>query len=383
VNPESVPVSVKTAAGLSNGSHAVYAGVPTVSSVLATSGPTAGMPAGPATGGTPIDIKGQGFANQVLAVTFNDVATPFSFGTQYNFAANSNADLTTKTVSQNPAVVDTQLCTVTDCSPPSSLNSNDTSDFFFLFPPGDPKIDSITPDSGPSTGGTEVTITGENLGCVFEISFGNVQAVTFSNSEALLDCGATNTVTVSVPPHAIGTVAVTLTTLESVATGAPAATGSFTYTKPPLKTLTVHKSGTGAGKVTSSPKGISCTKTCSHKFPQGTSVTLKAKASSGSTFSGWSGACKGKSACKVTVNAATSVTAKFTGKSCVVPNVKGKTLSAAKHTLKAHFCSAGKIKHAFSNTVKSGRVISQKPKKGRHLKHNGKVSLTVSKGKKS
>ena len=82
------------------------------------------------------------------------------------------------------------------------------------------------------------------------------------------------------------------------------------------------------------------------------------------------------------VKAATAVTAKFTGKPCVVPKVKGKSLSAAKHTLKAHACSAGKIKHAFSSKVKKGRVISQKPKAGSHLKHNGKVRLTVSKGKK-
>lgn len=380
VNPATVEVSVKSAADLSNQVGAVYAGVPTVSSVLATSGPTAGTPAGPDTGGTPIDIKGVGFANQVLAVTFNDVATPFSFGTQYNSTANGNNDLTTKTVAQNPAVVDTQVCTVTDCSTPSFVQNGDTSDLFFLFPPGDPKIDSISPASAPR--GTEVTITGENLGCVTDISFGGVEAETFSNVEALLDCGSTNSVTVTAPSHAVGPVTVSLDTVESLATGAPAATGSFTYTTPPKEILTVHKSGTGSGKVTSSPAGISCGATCSVGFLQGTAVTLTAKAASGSTFSGWSGACTGKTACKVTVNAATSVTARFTGKPCVVPNVKGKTLSAAKRVLKAHACTAGKIKHAFSGKVKKGRVIAQKPRKGTHLRHNGKVRLTVSKGKK-
>ncbi|HEY3551561.1 MAG TPA: protease pro-enzyme activation domain-containing protein [Gaiellaceae bacterium] len=384
IHPLSVPVSVQTAAGLSSGTHAaVYAGVPAVSSVVATTGPTAGTPAAPDTGGTGIDVKGQGFLNQVLEVTFNDIATPFSFGTQFNFHPNSDTDLTTKTVSQNPAVVDTQLCTVTDCSPASSLNPNDTADFFILFPPGNPKIDSITPASGPSTGGTEVTITGQNLGCVTDIAFGTVQAEDFSNDEALLDCGSTNMVTVKAPPHPVGPVTVSLNTVESVVTpGVPAATGSFTYTTPPKEILTVHKSGTGSGKVTSSPKGISCGSTCSVGFAQGTSVILRAKAARGSTFSGWSGACKGKSTCKVTVNAKTSVTAKFKGKPCVVPNVKGKKLAAAKRTLEAHFCSAGKIRHAFSSKVKKGRVISQKPKKGKHLKHNGKVRLTVSKGKK-
>jgi serine/threonine-protein kinase len=81
-------------------------------------------------------------------------------------------------------------------------------------------------------------------------------------------------------------------------------------------------------------------------------------------------------------NQARSVTAKFTLKNCVVPRVKGKSLSAAKKALKSHSCSAGKIRHAFSNKVKHGHVISTKPKAGTHLKHNGKVKLTVSKGKK-
>jgi pro-kumamolisin-like protein/PASTA domain-containing protein/IPT/TIG domain-containing protein/List-Bact-rpt repeat protein len=380
VNPATIEVSVQSPAGLSNIGGATYAGVPTVSSVLATSGPTAGTPAAPDTGNTPIDIKGQGFANQVLALAFADIATPFSFGTQYKFTPNSNTDLTTKTVAQNPAVVDTQLCTVTDCSTPSSLNDNDTSDFFILFPPGNPKIDSITPATGPQ--GTEVTITGENLGCVTDISFGNAAAETFSNVEALLDCGSTNAVTVTAPVHAVGKVTVTLNTVESLATGAPAATTSFTYTPPPKFALTVHKVGNGKGTVTSAPAGISCGATCSHEFAQETSVTLTAKASRGSTFAGWSGACTGKTTCSVTIKAATSVTAKFTGKPCVVPNVKGKTVSAAKRALKVHACSAGKIRHAFSGKVRKGRVISQKPKPGSHLRHNGKVRLTVSKGKK-
>jgi serine/threonine-protein kinase len=72
------------------------------------------------------------------------------------------------------------------------------------------------------------------------------------------------------------------------------------------------------------------------------------------------------------------VTAKFTLKNCVVPNVKGKSLAAAKRALEAHFCTAGKIRHAVSQKVPAGHVISQSPKPGTHLKHNGKVSLTVS-----
>ena len=379
VDPRTLAVTVKSLAGQSNSTSATYAGIPTVSAVGATGGPTAGTQAGPDTGGTPIEIDGTGLANQAVAVTFADVATPFSFGTQYNFKAPSDTKLTTTTVGQNAGVVDTQVCTVTDCSDPSSLN-NDLSDVLFLFPPGDPKITSITPSSGPANGGTQVTITGQNLGCVTNVTFGNVSAVDASNEVALLDCGTTDTVTVTAPAGAVGTVPVTLHTVESDSTtGAVAATSSFTYTKP--FALTVRKAGSGSGTVTGSPAGINCGKTCSHAYPFGTVVTLKEKAAKGSTFVGWSGGgCVGKATCKIVAKAALSVTAKFAHKNCVVPNVRGKSLAAAKNTLNAHFCSAGKIKNAASSTVAKGRVISQSPSPGSHLPYSGKVSLTVSTG---
>lgn len=76
-------------------------------------------------------------------------------------------------------------------------------------------------------------------------------------------------------------------------------------------TLTVTKSGTGSGTVTSSPAGISCGTDCSENYASGTSVTLTASASSGSTFGGWSGDCTGASTCAITMSQARSVTAPF------------------------------------------------------------------------
>ncbi len=243
-------------------------------------------------------------------MTFNDVASPFSFGTQYNFSVNSDEDLTTNTVPQNPAIVDTQVCTATDCSFPTSFN-DDPSDEFLLYPPGAPKVDSIAPASGPETGGTQVTITGENLGCATGVFFGSTAAEQFSNTEAFLDCGLTDTLTVTAPPGTVGTVPVTVTTVESDATGdTPTTDASFTYTAAP--TLTVAKTGAGSGTVTSSPSGIDCGATCSHKYAPGTPVTLTAAAAAGSVFSGWSGGgCSGTGDCFVTVNSSSSVTATF------------------------------------------------------------------------
>jgi List-Bact-rpt repeat protein len=55
----------------------------------------------------------------------------------------------------------------------------------------------------------------------------------------------------------------------------------------PIVTVAVQ----GQGKVTSTPAGISCPSTCSSYFAPATSLNLKATPSSGSVFTGWSGAC--------------------------------------------------------------------------------------------
>src|SRR5579884_638535 len=76
--------------------------------------------------------------------------------------------------------------------------------------------------------------------------------------------------------------------------------------------LTVTKNGAGSGTVTSLPSGISCGTKCSATYASGTKVVLTANPASGSTFSGWSGACSGTGTCSVTLSASTSVTATFT-----------------------------------------------------------------------
>jgi len=79
-----------------------------------------------------------------------------------------------------------------------------------------------------------------------------------------------------------------------------------------MHTLDVSRNGTGSGTVASSPSGISCGSDCSEAYPEGTLVTLTAVVSTGSTFTGWSGACTGTGTCTLTMDAAKSVTATFT-----------------------------------------------------------------------
>lgn len=80
----------------------------------------------------------------------------------------------------------------------------------------------------------------------------------------------------------------------------------------PKRALTIARTGQGQGTVTSSPSGINCGSTCSYSFTDKQSVTLTASALSGSTFSGWSGACSGTSrTCTLSMSQAMSASANF------------------------------------------------------------------------
>jgi hypothetical protein len=95
---------------------------------------------------------------------------------------------------------------------------------------------------------------------------------------------------------------------------AAASGGTVTLTCSPttLHELTVTKAGSGTGVVTSNPAGINCGSDCSNEYAVGTSVTLTANPSGGSSFAGWSGACTGASStCTVAMSEARSVEARF------------------------------------------------------------------------
>jgi FG-GAP-like repeat/PASTA domain/FG-GAP repeat len=66
---------------------------------------------------------------------------------------------------------------------------------------------------------------------------------------------------------------------------------------------------------------------------------------------------------------------------CTVQDVKRQKVLAAKRTIARANCRVGKIRRAYSKTVR-GHVISQKPKPGTVLADRGKVKLVVSRGRK-
>ncbi|NOT51238.1 MAG: hypothetical protein HOP10_08165 [Chitinophagaceae bacterium] len=94
-----------------------------------------------------------------------------------------------------------------------------------------------------------------------------------------------------------------------------------TFTNP----LSVIKSGSGSGTVTSTPAGINCGGTCNSTYSNGQIVALTAAPDANSTFVGWAGACSGTGACNVTMDDAKNVTAFFTRQQYLLATSKNGT----------------------------------------------------------
>ncbi len=87
---------------------------------------------------------------------------------------------------------------------------------------------------------------------------------------------------------------------------------AVTFSTNPEYTLTVSRTGSGAGSVESSPEGIECGSTCVHEFEEGEFVTLTATPDPGSVFVGWSGeGCAGAGQCSLSIFQDAAVTAEF------------------------------------------------------------------------
>jgi 6-phosphogluconolactonase (cycloisomerase 2 family) len=147
----------------------------------------------------------------------------------------------------------------------------------------------------------------------------------FGDGSAAANAGASPTHTYATP----GTYTVSLTVSDDAGcstkqvftgqtmscNGGPSAqvTHQVTISNSP-RTLSIAKSGSGAGTVTSADGQINCGPACSHTYDDGTQVVLSATAAAGSKFSGWSGAgCSGTGTCQVAMSSDQAVTASFAG----------------------------------------------------------------------
>jgi hypothetical protein len=110
-----------------------------------------------------------------------------------------------------------------------------------------PTVTGLSPDSGPTAGGTAVTITGNGFTGASAVSFGSTPAANFTvNSDT--------SITATAPPGLAGTTDVTVTTLGSTSTGIPITASDYTYQAPACTTTIT---GTNATRLTVT-SGLTC-----------------------------------------------------------------------------------------------------------------------------
>lgn len=190
----SVGVTVTTPGGTSNPIPFFYVGAPFKSSIAPTSGTLAG--------GNTVTINGVGLST----------ATGVSFG----------ANTATPTV-----ISDTQITVVVPAGAAagpvgvSVTTAGGTNNGFSYTYVDAPTVTTVAPTSGPTSGGTGVTITGTNLG--------TTESVTFGGTPAPFSVVNSTTVSAVTPPGAAGPVDVEVTNPA----GSDTAVGAFTYVAGP------------------------------------------------------------------------------------------------------------------------------------------------------
>lgn len=196
-SPGNVPVVVTTAAGASTPANYTYIALPAPTPTVIGITP----PSGPAAGGTPFTIVGANLTG--ATVTFG--GTPAT-----NVQVIGGILLTGTTPPGTPGNATVQVTT-----PQGTVNV--PGGFTYLAPPT-PTVTSLTPATGPATGGTPFVITGTNL---------TGASVTIGGNPATnITVNATGTVLVGLTPAGTtGTADVTVTTPA----GSTNATGGYTY----------------------------------------------------------------------------------------------------------------------------------------------------------
>jgi hypothetical protein len=203
-------VEVSTAGGTSPTVRAdQFSYVPIVSSVSPGSGPPAG--------GTAVTITGSNFTG-ATAVDFGTTPAP-------SFTMISDTEITT-TAPAGTGMVDVVVLTPGGSSPTS------TADQFSYAP----VVASISPTSGPATGGTTVTISGSNFTSATAVNFGANLATTFSVDSDIQ-------ITAVSPPGRVPAAPVTVTSPGGTSDVNSAATFSYG----PVVASVLPTAGVGSG----------------------------------------------------------------------------------------------------------------------------------------
>lgn len=218
-----VQITVTGPGGTSNALAFTYVGVPHLTSAVPNGGPTAG--------GTSVTVTGTGLS-EVVTVTFG--------ATSVAFTVVSDSVLVTTA----PAGSGTVQITAT--SPGGSSNT-----LPYTYLPA-PVVTAVTPDQGPTVGGTTVTVTGSG--------FTGATGVQFGSTPATFTVVSNTQIVAAAPPGAPGVVRVTVTTAGG--------TGSafYYYLGTPVLTGVVPVEGPTSGGTTLTLTGSSLSEASAVRF---------------------------------------------------------------------------------------------------------------------
>jgi IPT/TIG domain len=189
---------------------------PVVNSVT----PSRGAPSG----GTTVTITGTGFSGAAAVRFGSRLAASFTVGSA------------TRITAVTPAGTGTVRVTVTTSEGTSTQNVT-----FSYVTAAVPVLTGVVPGSGPTSGGTTVTLTGTDLSGVTAVSFGSTPAASFT-------VGSDTRITAVSPAGSAGAVAVTVTSPGGTSPVSPSA--FFFYAAPPTLTGITPVLGPSAGGIT-------------------------------------------------------------------------------------------------------------------------------------
>jgi hypothetical protein len=212
----SVDITVTTTSGTSltvPADRFTYVGVPVVASVAPASGP--------GSGGTSVTISGANLQG-ALAVAFGSAPAIIT------------SDSTNEIVATSPPGSLTVDVTVVNASGPSATSSGDR--FTYL---AAPTLSSITPASGPSAGGTRVTLHGTGLLNTHAVIFGARSSTRFTVSPT------GTSIVAYTPPAPAGRVSVVVTTPNGTSPVSPVI--RFSYLAPVISGVRPASGPTSGG----------------------------------------------------------------------------------------------------------------------------------------
>ena len=208
---------------------------PQVTGISPNSGPTAG--------GTKVTITGAGFT-ATSTVKFGSIA-----GTGVTFLSSTSLTAVSP-AGENPGAVDVIVTTVGGASTTSSSDQ-----FTFVAPPS---VTGVSPASGPTAGGTTVTITGAGFTAASTVMFGSIAGTG-------VVVNSPNSITaVSPAGETPGSVDVVVTTLGGAST--TSSSDQFTFVAAPTVTGLTPASGPIAGGTTVTVTGTGFTPASTVKF---------------------------------------------------------------------------------------------------------------------